>query len=123
MGGRCGKYTGDVAGDVYAAERQLRGILQMPVGIDRHAGGAAAHVEHGHTELAFVAIQHCLGRRHRGRHQLANFEVATREAGIQGAQSGGRGIDHMHPPGQAVAEQAARIIQPFAVVGGEIERQ
>ena len=42
---------GEVVGDVNAADRQLRGVQQLPFGEHGHAGGAAAHVDDGGAQV------------------------------------------------------------------------
>ena len=57
VGDRGGEPTGDIAGDVAAADRHAVGVHQLAVVEYREGGGATAHVDDGGAEIHFVLDQ------------------------------------------------------------------
>ena len=104
-----------------AADRHAVGIDHAAVEEDRHGGGAAAHVDHGDAEIAFILDQAGktggIGRNHES---LDAEMTALDHAGDVPHRAGGGG-HQMHVGPEPVAAHAARIPDASAAVDGKAD--
>ncbi len=115
MGKRCRQPTGDVAGDVLAADRDGVDMHQMAFVEDGDRGRAATHVDQGDAQVALVRHQRAQPRGV-GRHDaIGDLEMGAAHADLQVAHRPARRRDQVHVDAQPLAGHAARVAHRRAV--------
>ena len=118
-----GEQAGDVVGDVDAAERDLRGVDDVALAEDGDVGRAAAHVDDGRAEFAFVVDQDGQAGGHGGADEVGDVELAPFDGDDEVAQRRRPGVYGVQADGELVAVQAAGVSDAVGVVDGEAERE
>ena len=110
---RRAQHVRDVLGHLVAGHRQAGGVADRTLHEHRDVGGACAHVDQHHAELAFVRGQHRGARRQRRQDQVVDLQAAALHAL---ADVGGRGLRAHHQVRmhfQAHAGHAHRVADAF----------
>ncbi|KAG1201494.1 hypothetical protein G6F35_012282 [Rhizopus arrhizus] len=111
--GRRAQHVRDVVGHVVAGDRQRGGVADRALHEHRDVGGAGAHVDQHHAQLALIGGQHRHAGGQRGQHQVIHLQAAA----LHALADVGRGrLRAHHQVGvhfQAYAGHADRVADAF----------
>ena len=123
LGAPGGQAERQVLGHVLRAERHARQLVQTPIGEPGDPGDAGPQVQYDGAESRLVLAQAGEAGRVRGRDHRRDIEMATLDRRQEIVQGRAGHPHQVHRDMQAMADHAARIAQPGAVVQRDLHRQ